>query len=149
MNYRSSQMGWVLPLLLAPVIVFLALAYAYQWGDRPLPLVPFLILLGIFAITLLLFYKLTLELHGNVLHVVYGVGLIRIRIEMDELLETKVIRTPWYYGLGIRVTPRGMLYNIQGTRAVQIDYIRDGKRKTVMVGTADPEGLSRALKAHR
>lgn len=75
----------------------------------------------------------------------YGIGLIRIRFKIDKLEATQIIKTPWYYGLGIRVTPKGMLYNIQGSKAVEIKYLGNGKSKSVMIGTAEPELLVKAL----
>ncbi|WP_159038497.1 hypothetical protein [Brumimicrobium mesophilum] len=53
-----------------------------------------------------------------------------------------------HYGLGIRFTAQGMLYNIQGLKAVKIKYISNGKSKSVMIGTAEPEILKEALEKH-
>jgi len=125
--------------------LLLYLVYANQWGNNPLPLIPFVVLAGLFVIISSLFYKLTIELHGSVLKLIYGIGLIRIQFKIDNLVETRIINTPWYYGLGIRITPKGMLYNIQGSRAVEIKYLSNGKSKSVMVGTPEPERLKQAL----
>ena len=92
-----------------------------------------------------MFYKLTVELSDSTLKLTYGIGLIRIKFKIDELLQTNIIRTPWYYGLGIRITPKGMLYNIQGLKAIKIDYTSSGKRKSVMIGTPEPDQLKKAL----
>ena len=145
MKYKKSQVGWVAMGIFAPVILFLYLAYANQWGNNPLPFVPFLLLSGLFIIICSLFYKLTIELDESTLKLIYGVGLIRIKFKIDKIEHIEIIKTPWYYGLGIRITPKGMLYNIQGSRAVEIKYVSNGKSKSVMIGTLEPERLKQAL----
>lgn len=148
MKYRKSQIGWFAIGIFIPIILLLYLSYAYQWGNNPLPFIPFVVLTGLFVIIISLFYKLTIEFDGSVLKLIYGIGLIRIRFKIDELVETREIKTPWYYGLGIRITPKGMLYNIQGSKALEIKYISNGKSKLVMVGTPEPKRLQQALKEY-
>ncbi|WP_143155886.1 hypothetical protein [Cyclobacterium lianum] len=145
MVYRKSQTGWVVITIFGSVSIFLFLAFVNQWGSKPLPLTPFLVLELFFVGLGFLFYKLTVELGESTLRLTYGIGLIRITFEMDQLLETEIISTPWYYGLGIRITPKGMLYNIQGSKAIKIDYMRKDKKKSVMVGTPEPGRLKKAL----
>jgi len=138
-------MGWVAIGIFTSVILFLYLAFSNQWGNNPIPFIPFVAITGLFIVISSLFYKLTIELDESVLRLSYGIGLIRIRFKIDKLIETQIIKTPWYYGLGIRVTPKGMLYNIQGSKAVMIKYLKNGKSKSVMVGTPEPEQLIQAL----
>lgn len=145
MKYKKSQTGWIIIGILVPVILFFFLIYVSQWGDNPLPFIPFIVLVVIFVIIIALFYKLTIEFDGSVLKLSYGIGLIRIRFKIDKLIETQIIKTPWYYGLGIRITPKGMLYNIQGSKALDIKYISNGKNKKIMVGSSEPERLKQAL----
>jgi len=146
MIYKKTQIGWLLIGFVGATLLFLLIAYAAQWGDRPIPLVPFLLIAALFVVVFLLFYQLTLEIRGSQLRIIYGIGLIKIVLKIDELLSVEKIKTPWWYGLGIRITPKGMLYNIQGLKAVRIEYISKGEEKSVMVGTAEPEKLERILK---
>jgi len=145
MKYKKSQIGWVVILIFAPLIIFLYLAYVNHWGNNPLPFVPFLVLALLFGVIVAMFYKLTVELSGSTLKLVYGIGLIKIKFEINELERTEIIKIPCYYGLGIRITPKGMLYNIQGSKAVNILYTSNGKRKSIMVGSPEPEQLKKAL----
>nr|WP_299074110.1 hypothetical protein [uncultured Allomuricauda sp.] len=148
MKYKKSQIGWVALLIFALVIILPYLVYANQWGNNPLPSTPFLVLVLIFVVICFMFYKLKVELSGSILKLTYGIGLIRIKLKIDELERTEIVKTPWYYGLGIRITPKGMLYNIQGSKAVSIEYTSNGKRKLVMVGSPEPERLKEALEEH-
>ncbi|MCW5521011.1 hypothetical protein J1N09_14270 [Aureitalea sp. L0-47] len=145
MNYKKSQTGWLIVLLLGPILIMLYFAYANQWGDNPLPLTPYIIISAVLLFAIALFYKLTIEVDRASVKVTYGIGLIRFKFTIDELLGTQLIRTPWYYGYGIRITPKGMLYNIQGSKAVEVKFLSKGKNKTVLIGSAEPEILQRVI----
>lgn len=145
MQYQKSQISWIANGVFALMVLSLYLIYITQWGTNPLPLAPFLIMLGVFIVLWLFFFRLTVKFNGSILQVIYGIGLITIKLKIDDLVSTKVIRTPWYYGLGIRITPGGMLYNIQGTKAVEIKYISNNKSKSVMIGSPEPERLKSVL----
>ena len=92
-----------------------------------------------------MFYQLTVTVSEKTLKLVYGIGLIRFKKNLDKLHKVEVIKTPWYYGLLIRATAEGMLYNIQGFKAVRITLIKNGKKKSFMVGTPEPEKLKKVL----
>lgn len=57
--------------------------------------------------------------------------------------DAEVARSRWWEGWGIRITPRGMLYNVSGTDAVEIN-LRSGQR--LWIGTDEPEALAQALR---
>ena len=144
--YKKSQYGWLLIVMVLTILGFLFLAYTYQWGDFPLPFLPFLLLSLLFVFVFLLFYKLTIEIRSSGLRLIYGIGIVSIAIDIDQLKQVESIKTRWYWGLGIRITPKGMLYNIQGLKAVRLEYISKGKHKKVMVGSPEPEKLALRLK---
>ena len=73
-------------------------------------------------------------------------GLINFQIKVDQLIKTNITKTPWYYGIGIKITPKGMLYNIQGTKAVAVEYRSNGITKSMLLGTTEPEKLEQTLR---
>ncbi|HEX8545451.1 MAG TPA: hypothetical protein VF691_00740 [Cytophagaceae bacterium] len=146
MEYKTSQYGWVMISIVAGVMLFLYLLYANHWGNNPLPLGPFLSGELLFAIILFLFYKLTVVLKGSTLQLVFGIGAIKIQFKIDQLEQTEVIKIPWYYGLGIRFTPKGMIYSIHGSSALRIKYLSDGTQKSMIIGSPEPEKLNQALR---
>lgn len=145
MQYKQSQFGWIVISLFTILVVFLSLAYAFQWGGNPLPFNVFLLMITVLIILVLLLYKLTVQVNSATLRLTYGIGLINLTFEIEELEETKVIQVPWYYGVGIRITPKGMLYSIHGLKVLQLKYNSKGKSKSLMVGTAEPELLKKVL----
>jgi len=74
--------------------------------------------------------------------VFFGPGLIRRRIPLRRIREVRVVRTPWYYGWGIRLTPTGWLWNVSGLDGVEVQF-DDGHR--FRVGSDEPNRLSEAL----
>lgn len=103
-----------------------------------------LAVLLILIICALLFASLTIEVDRNTIDAWFGLGIICKSFRIDDVQDCQVVSNPWYYGWGIRLTPRGWLYNVSGTHAVEIEF-KDGKK--VRLGTDDPEGLNRAIKA--
>jgi len=91
----------------------------------------------------LLFCCLTVEITGDELVCRFGPGLIRKRFVLCEIREVKVVKNPWYYGWGIRLTPHGWLFNVSGLNAVEIE-LASGKR--FRVGTDQPEELAEAIR---
>lgn len=145
MKYRKSQTGWITIFFFAPFLVFLFLSWVFQWGNNPVPFWMFLILEMLFIVITALFYRMTVEVYDGFVVIRYGIGTIQMRFNIDSIQNTETVKYPWYYGLGIRITPKGMLYNIHGLKAVRVEYTLGGKKKTIMIGSAEPEKLQSAL----
>jgi len=73
----------------------------------------------------------------------FGPGLIRRRIELDQVRAVWPVNNLWWYGWGIHLTPYGWLYNVSGLDAVAIT-LQNGKR--FALGTDDPHGLVAAIR---
>ena len=146
-DYKKTQIGWIAIALLSAIIILLFCSYTFQWGNPPS--FKKLIYLSIFLLVcILLFFKLTIKLKNSILKIIFGVGLIRFNINIDKLISVRLIELPWYYGIGIKKTSEGMLFNIQGKTAVEVKYInKKGGSKSVTVGTADPEELRKVLES--
>jgi len=148
MNYEETQFGIVFIIGFVLIGILITFSYIYKWGNNPIPQLPFLILQGVFFIIFALFYKLVVNIENGVILISYGIGLIKIRIKPDSYYNSEKFIVPWYYGLGIRITPKGMLYNIRGNKTVKMEFQKKGVNKTVMIGTSDPESLKRFLDRH-
>jgi hypothetical protein len=144
MKYEKNQPGWVLVILFSLIILNLTIAYLKQSGSNRLPLNAFVALLVLFLTAILIFYRLKIRVDNNGLHVIYGIGLVHVKINPEKVFDVRIVKSPWYYGLGIRFTPKGMLYNVQGLTAVRLSYLQ-GKNKTVTIGSNDPERLKKVL----
>ena len=123
MTYKTSQIGWLYLAIMLPGTLFLIPLYVFQWGNNPLPFAAFLMLFLFLGLATALFCKMTLIVKASQVQIIYGIGLVRFKLQIDQLLRTEEIKTPWYWGVGIRYTPKGKLYSIHGTKALRIEYI--------------------------
>jgi hypothetical protein len=135
--YRHTQVGAV---TLAGMGI--ALVAAVFWGVRASQpaLLTAALLVGV---VLVLFSTLTVVVRDGALVVFFGPGLIRRRIPLRRIRDVRVVRTPWTYGWGIRLTPRGWLWNVSGLDGVELQF-DDGRR--FRIGSDEPTRLAEALR---
>ena len=136
-EYKHTQVGYIHVIAWSAIILVLACINVFI-GIEPYTLI-FLILL---AVLLALLSTLTVRVGGGAITVQFGVGIIRKRIQLSDVETYAKVRNPWYYGLGIRCTPRGWLYNIYGLSAIEL-LMKNGR--TCRIGTDDPDGFAQAL----
>ena len=91
---------------------------------------------------------MTTVIENREIKIAYGIGMIRIRIRPEKIINVEKFKVPWYWGMGIRITPKGLLYSINGFQTVIIKYIIKGKERTTLIGTQDPDDLKSAIERH-
>lgn len=146
-EYKEFQFGTVIFVLLIPIYLFLAYAYLNKLGERPLNETGFIICTIIFAAMFALFYGMTTTVKDNNITVAFGIGLIKINIKIHRIKAMRQVTNPIYMGWGIRFFRNGILYNIQGFKAVEIAF-HDTKRY-IRIGCKDPAALMAAIEEHR
>ena len=152
MNYERSQIGWIMIVLFT--IIPMQISYSYfKQGPSQLPTLVYILLMILMIGALLSFYRLKINADQSSIRLSFGIGLIRLTIKPAIIKNTEIVAVPWHYGLGIRTTPMGMLYNVHGSKAVRITYQEVNhhhlaKDKTVTIGTDDPQGLYNFLQSH-
>jgi hypothetical protein len=122
-SYHHTQIGYpTLAILAVWIVAFLPLLWKFGFWNL-VTHGPY----GVVIIVLLLFVTLTVEINDGWLVWSFGPGLIRKRVPLGDIESCEVIRTPWYFGVGIRRTPQGFwLYNVSGTASVRIK-LKNGK----------------------
>ncbi len=138
MRYRHTQIGYVIITTFFVSVVVLDLAMLL--GGTNVVLLPLTILLiivgGLFAF-------LTIEVKDGVVRASFGPGLIHKTVRLEEVERCEIVTYPWYYGYGIRLTPRGWLYNVSGNQAVAL-ILKNGR--TIQLGTDQPEVLCQVIR---
>jgi len=146
MRYQKTQVGWLLIILLSIMIGFVAFSFLFG-GRTNTSDYSELGFIGIFLLLVTLcFYKLTVVVADHKIKLIYGIGLIRINIKPQKITNVQAVKTSILAGYGIRFTLNGMLYNIQGNKAVQIKY-NNGTETIVRIGTDEPDKLSDAIRS--
>ena len=139
MRYRHTQFGTVIVVsLLLAAVLFAGLGM--MTGLMPLAVIgP-----ALMTVFLALFFSLTVEIDATHLTFRFGIGLIRKRVPLAEIVEAKPVRNAWIDGWGIHRTPHGGLYNVSGGEAVEIT-LASGER--FRLGTDEPRRLAQILLA--
>ncbi len=137
MSYNHDQFGTLVVLSLGPFAVIMSIILAFA-GLSTAAGVVWLVAL----ILLVLFYRLSVEVTREHLRFRFGIGLIGRTFSIADIAAARAVRNKWYYGWGIRLTPRGWLYNVSGFDAVEIE-MRSGK--SYRIGTDEPAELTAAL----
>lgn len=137
-HYVHRQIGW----LTAGPIALVALAIGWSLFEAGLARVS-LVPLVFMALIVVFFGWLTVSIDRETVRLRFGVGLIRKRLPIGTIRDCRTVRNAWYYGWGIRLTPRGWMWNISGLDAVELDL---GDSAHFRIGTDDPEGLRSAIR---
>lgn len=136
-NYKHTQFGYLIATLLIIgiiLIMFLIKFYGFDW-------IAFIVLI-ILVICLFLFSALTISINNDILKISFGIGLIRKEFLLKDIESCRIVKNPWYYGWGIRLTPYGWLYNVSGFYAVEIK-LKTGER--YRIGTDVPYELEKVI----
>ena len=102
-----------------------------------------IVVLAVLAVALVLFPSLTVVISEEELLVQFGPGIVRKRFKLNEIESCQAVKSPWYYGWGIRLTPHGMLFRVSGFHAVRIKLITG---KKYLIGTDVPQELEEAIR---
>ena len=137
-QYQHIQIGYLMITVYTLGILFIACLmaiYGFNW-------IAFVVLI-ILGVCLVLFATLTVVIDEDVLEIRFGPGVIRKKFPLKDIESCRVVKNPWYYGWGIRLTPHGWLYNVSGFHAVEIK-MKTGKK--YRIGTDVPNDLEKTIK---
>ena len=135
-RYRHTQFGIVTSLALLIGVVGCLVAAAATRNLGPL------VLVAILLVILSQFSRLTTVVSDDAFECWFGSGFIRRRIPLEGIKAASVVRHRWFYGFGIRLTPRGWLWNVSGLGIVELTL---GNGRHFSVGSDEPERLAAAL----
>ena len=129
---------------LGVTLMVFTLQFVLGLGSPKTSVIGYLFISGITLLIASLFYRLRVVVDTVGIHLIYGIGLIKFTIKPDRVKSVRIVRNSWYYGLGIRMIPKGRLYNIHGLDAVEIIY-EDGREKMVRIGSDEVHVLKAYL----
>jgi hypothetical protein len=128
---KRTQIGW---LIIAIVVIFDAFVL-YQSRDYESKIILIIISLAV----IILFFQLTLRVDGEYIRFSFGVGLIRGKYKLTDISYCRPI-SYLPLGLGIRFRPGVILFNVSGTKAIEL-FVR-GKSRKVWIGTDYPDEIA-------
>lgn len=137
-RYHHRQLG-ALVLCIGGLTVLLLVSLLYFVDANPVGIAVLFIIL----LCLGLFWALTVEVSETDVLLRFGFGLIRKRFPLDSIVNARAVRNKWYFGWGIRLFPRGWLYNVSGLDAVELETTDGSVHR---IGTDQPSELLMAIR---
>ncbi|MFH1639894.1 MAG: hypothetical protein ABIB93_06280 [Chloroflexota bacterium] len=136
-HYERTQVGYVIMVALAAGLL-LVVRLMITNGFKPVTLGVSILLVG----SLIVFSSLKVIIWDDVLEIQFGPGPIRKKFPLSEIVSCQTVKIPWYYGWGVRLTPRGWLYRVSGFQAVEV-LMKTGKR--YLIGSDAPGEIEEAI----
>ncbi len=137
--YKHTQWGMVVWVAIAiPILISIVpLLLSQQLGK----IFPWILIAGI--IVTLLFGSLTVAVDRQQIKCWFGLGLVHQSFPLAQITNAAVVKNPWYYGWGVRLTPRGWMFNVSGFHAVEIEL---NATAYFRIGTDEPQALLAAIR---
>jgi 4-amino-4-deoxy-L-arabinose transferase-like glycosyltransferase len=101
--------------------LIMMLLILFRTPPGPAKLITLVVSLLIFC-SLLLFWSLTVEVKNDHILVYFGFGVIHKKIFLSDIQQVNVVRTPLYYGWGIRPAQHGWMFNVSGLGGVELIF---------------------------
>ena len=136
---QEFQFGWLIIVLVIPSQILITYFFINNIGDKPFSVAGFIIVSSLLLLACLFFYGLTTKVSADKITVVFGVGVPRKTIAINRIKSVEQVKTPWYYGWGIRYFPGGVLYNISGLDGVELKF--KDTENVIRIGSKDSHKL--------
>lgn len=140
--YTHTQAGIFSRITFSALFVISVIVMSFLGMDSTEAIWVFGLMAVAMFIGLLLFHSLTVDVSHGYLKIRFGIGLIRRRFLLKDVDSAAKIRTRWWHGWGIKLTPNGWLFSVSGFDAVQV-VLKNGRR--YCIGTDEPDKLYRAI----
>lgn len=139
-SYNHRQFGTLMVAGLGAGLIMMLLIL-FRTPPGPAKIITVLVSLLIFC-CLLLFWSLTVEVKSDHILVFFGFGIIHKKISLSDIQQVNVVRTPFYYGWGIRPAPRGWMFNVSGLGGVELIFKNNERFR---IGSDEPRRLAEAI----
>ncbi|MEM7286218.1 MAG: hypothetical protein AAF480_07690 [Actinomycetota bacterium] len=141
MPYAHTQTSPAMPV--GPALVLVGLATTIAVIPRAVVVVPTIGFAIVLSVIFIVAGRLTVTVGDGQVRAA-GWGLPRWTIRTDTIAAARQVRNRWYHGWGIRLIPRGVMFNTWGLDAVELE-LRSGRR--FRIGTDEPAALLDAVEA--
>ena len=141
-TYKHRQFGSLMVIGLGAGLIMMLLIL-FRTPAGPSKIITVLVSLLIFC-CLLLFWSLTVEVKSGHILVYFGFGGIHKKISLLDIEQVNVVRTPLYYGWGIRPAPHGWMFNVSGLGGVELIFKNNERFR---IGSDEPQKLLSAIQS--
>ena len=148
MNYKHTQIGYLMLVVTLVVLVLFAWAYITARAEPPsfYSGTNFAVtaIMALILFILASFGSLQVIIDGKYLRIKFGYGIYQKKFSLNDVVSAKTVKNHWYYGWGIRgwLWPKMWIYNVSGFDAVEIK-LKNGK--IYRIGTDEPKKLEQTI----
>jgi hypothetical protein len=140
-HYHHRQTNLATPLIFA-AIAAVAIAGWMLFAPTKLPVAILIGPLAIAAIAVAIFSTFTTTVTASQLIVAFGLGIMRRRVALADIVRAERTSVPWWYGIGVKFNPGFITYMVASGPAVAITQ---AKGMAVRIATDDADALLAAL----
>jgi hypothetical protein len=141
--FKEFTFSWLVVSLIFSLFLFFTSFFFFNVGDNPMQTILYPIITGICLIIILLFYGMTTTIDAESITISFGIGLIKKKINLANIESVREVENPWYWGWGIRMIPNGTLFNISGSKGIELKF--KNTDKIIRIGSKDPETLKKEI----
>jgi len=94
MKYSKTQTGWFFIVIFAFILIGMVISYSLEIEDGKDPFNQLLFLILFLGFCILNFYQLRIVVNQDCFYIIYGIGLIRIKILPESLQYVKAVLSP-------------------------------------------------------
>ena len=147
--YKSTQHSYLLYILSSVIILaqLIPLIMIESYRNSQALLISIFVSV-IFIIVCLVFGKLTIVITENTISGYFNLRLFQQKMKLSDIdiSSIKILKPPIIYGIGLRFTPLGTLYNVKFGKAIH--FSSKDKSKTFFVGSDEVEKIKSILEKH-
>jgi hypothetical protein len=142
-HHRQISRATVVSFVAMTALLLTPLFFA---GLNPLLLAVIAPIIAIVGVLHWIVYSMTIEISENGLCWYFGPSVWKKRILLEDIARVQRIRIPWWYGIGIKYTPRAWVYLVASGDGVEIQTINN---EIVRLGTDDVDRLMGLMNSRR
>lgn len=142
-SFKEFQLAWFILVPIVIAYILLSIFFFFSVGSAPLSPMSYGIATGVLGGATLAFYGMKTVVTDKSILISYGIGIIKKVISTDKVIAAEIVKNKWYFGLGIRSIPNGMLFNIHGLTAVELKF--SDSKKIIRIGTQKALQLEKSL----
>ena len=142
MHYHHRQFSRLVVISCIAMTAILAFLFLGVPHDQPLILGILAAVLALEIVVHWLLSSLTVEVSDDELSWFFGPGFWRKRVARSTIAHVSRVRLPWWYGIGIKYTPRAWVYLVAPGEGVEV-ALTNGE--AVRIGSDDAGALAASL----
>ena len=137
---KFTQFGTFSVIVMLPIFIFSLIMLFMKGLDNFVMGAIFGVLALSLLICLLIFYKITIYINETYISFKLGIGLVSKKYLIADIKSCKPVKNEPLFGIGIKIIPNGMLYNVSGLQAIELTF--KNRKSKIRIGTNQPEEIA-------